>query len=172
MLCVCIYGCRGNYIDYKYFDYHNITPRYEFGYGLSYTTFSYADTVRVSGNATALASAYATGAVTVGGRADLWDVVATVSSSLSNNGTLVGAEVAQLYVTFPDAAGEPVRQLRGFQKVMVQPGATVDLSFSLRRKDISVWDVPTQNWKIESGTYTFYIAASSRDLKASGVLVV
>lgn len=163
---------EGNYIDYKYFDKYNITPRYEFGYGLSYTTFEFSTAVTVSPNTTALAQSYATGDLAIGGHEDLWDVVATVSSSVSNTGSIAGAEVAQLYVQFPDAADEPVRQLRGFQKLTIQPGESGDVTFELKRRDLSIWDVSAQNWKIESGDYVFFVGASSRDLKAQATLTV
>ncbi|KAH6672261.1 putative beta-glucosidase D [Halenospora varia] len=127
---------EGNYIDYKYFDKYNITPRFEFGFWLSYTTFNYSNDVKVTGNTTALGQAYASGARAVGGREDLWDIVANVSTSITNTGSIAGAEVAQLYVQFPDAADEPVRQLRGFEKVLVQPGESKDVVFSLRRRDL------------------------------------
>ncbi|KAF2709060.1 glycoside hydrolase family 3 protein [Pleomassaria siparia CBS 279.74] len=161
----------GNYIDYKYFDKYNVTPRYEFGYGLSYTTFAYADDVKVvkSSNLTA---GYATGARAVGGREDLWDVVATVTTSISNTGEIAGGEVAQLYVSFPDAADQPIRQLRGFQKVSIQPGASETVTFSLARRDLSFWDTIAQEWKVASGTYKFTVGASSRDFKGSAELTI
>ncbi|GJD02371.1 betaglucosidase [Colletotrichum higginsianum] len=161
----------GNYIDYKYFDYYNVTPRYEFGYGLSYTTFNYSSAVEVEVSAK-LTSGFATGDRSIGGREDLWDVVATVSTSVSNTGSVVGAEVAQLYVSFPDAAGEPVRQLRGFAKVTIQPGESADVAFPLRRRDLSVWDVAGQEWKVEGGEYTLYVGASSRDFRAQTTLTI
>lgn len=160
---------EGNYIDYKYFDKYNVTPRYEFGYGLSYTTFEYTNTTSASGNVT---SGYATGALAVGGREDLWDTVASVTATISNTGSVSGAEVAQLYVSFPDAADEPIRQLRGFQKVTIQPGESVTLTFPLARRDLSIWDVTAQNWKIESGAYTFSVGSSSRHLRATASLTV
>ncbi|CCF43226.1 hypothetical protein CH063_12985 [Colletotrichum higginsianum] len=161
----------GNYIDYKYFDYYNVTPRYEFGYGLSYTTFNYSSAVEVEVSAK-LTSGFATGDRSIGGREDLWDVVATVSTSVSNTGSVIGAEVAQLYVSFPDAAGEPVRQLRGFAKVTIQPGESADVAFPLRRRDLSVWDVAGQEWKVEGGEYTLYVGASSRDFRAQTTLMI
>ncbi|KAI1079844.1 putative beta-glucosidase D [Whalleya microplaca] len=163
---------EGNYIDYKYFDAHNVTPRYEFGYGLSYTTFTYGDDVTAAKAEAGLEAGYATGDLAVGGREDLWDVVATVTASVSNTGEVAGAEVAQLYVGFPAAADEPVRQLRGFQKVTIQPGQSETVTFELKRRDLSVWDTEAQNWKVESGDYTFYVAASSRDFKAQTTLTV
>ncbi|GKT50795.1 putative beta-glucosidase E [Colletotrichum spaethianum] len=161
----------GNYIDYKYFDYYNITPRYEYGYGLSYTTFNYSSTVKVDAT-DKLTSGFAVGERSIGGREDLWDTVAIVSTTISNTGSVVGAEVAQLYISFPDVAGEPVRQLRGFQKITVQPGESVDVAFPLRRRDLSVWDVAGQEWKVESGEYKLYVGASSRDFRTQTTLTV
>ncbi len=162
---------EGNYIDYKYFDQYNITPRYEFGYGLSYTTFEYGSEVQAQKTAE-LSAGYATGALAVGGREDLWDAVATVTATVSNTGSVAGSEVAQLYVGFPAAADEPARQLRGFQKVRLEPGESQTVTFSLRKRDLSIWDTTVQNWKVEAGDYTFYVAASSRDLKAQTTLTV
>lgn len=163
---------EGNYIDYKYFDAYNVTPRYEFGYGLSYTNFTYGDISVSNTNATALSSTYPTGILTVGGKADLWDEVMTVSLAITNSGTVDGNEVAQLYVQYPDSADEPVRQLRGFEKVLITAGAQETVTFSLRRRDLSIWDVTAQDWAIIKGTYTFSIGASSRDLRSSGQGIV
>lgn len=166
-----LYFDDGNYIDYKYFDKYNITPRYEFGYGLSYTTFEYADAATATRTAN-LTAGFASGARAVGGREDLWDTVALVSASVANTGSVAGQEVAQLYVSFPDAADEPVRQLRGFEKVVIQPGESQTVTFELARRDLSVWDTAGQEWKVESGEYTFWVGASSRDLKAKATLTV
>ncbi|KAK6208423.1 ssDNA-binding protein, mitochondrial [Pestalotiopsis sp. IQ-011] len=162
---------EGNFIDYKYFDQQNVTPRYEFGFGLSYTTFEYDSTITVQTTSN-LTSGYATGDLAVGGREDLWDVVATVEASITNTGSLEGAEVAQLYVTFPDVADEPVRQLRGFEKVTIQPGEQATVTFELMRRDLSVWDTVAQNWKVESGDYTVSVGASSRDLKGEAAFSI
>lgn len=166
-----LYFDDGNFIDYKYFDKYNITPRYEFGYGLSYTTFNYSDTATATKTSN-LAAGYAKGTRAVGGREDLWDTVAQISASITNTGAVGGQEVAQLYVTFPDAADEPVRQLRGFEKVAIQPGESQTVTFELARRDLSVWDTAGQEWKLESGEYTFWVGASSRDLKAKTTLTV
>ncbi|KAL3417917.1 hypothetical protein PVAG01_10927 [Phlyctema vagabunda] len=163
---------EGNFIDYKYFDSYNVTPRYEFGYGLSYTTFAYGDLTIAKTNESALASVYPTGILTVGGKADLWDEVITVSVSISNSGSLDGNEVAQLYVQYPDAADEPVRQLRGFERVLITSGASETVTFGLRRRDLSIWDVTAQDWAIVKGTYTFSVGASSRDLRSVAELTI
>ncbi|KAM3072261.1 hypothetical protein ACMFMG_009077, partial [Clarireedia jacksonii] len=94
---------EGNYIDYKYFDAYNVTPRYEFGFGLSYTNFTYGPATLTVTNATALSHTYPTGALSVGGKADLWDEVLQVSLPITNSGSVAGHEVAQLYVQYPAA---------------------------------------------------------------------
>lgn len=159
---------EGNYIDYKYFDSYNVTPRFEFGFGLSYTTFSYSD-MTVTQTA-ALNSTYATGTLSVGGREDLWDDIVNVTALISNTGSIDGHEVAQLYVSFPAAAAQPVRQLRGFERVLVGAGDDEAVSFALRRRDLSYWDVAAQEWAVAPGTYNFTVGASSRDLRLSATL--
>ncbi|KAF2642219.1 glycoside hydrolase family 3 protein [Massarina eburnea CBS 473.64] len=163
---------EGNFIDYKYFDQKNNTPRYEFGYGLSYTTFDFSKTLSIKKDEQKISSELASGDRAVGGREDLWDIVATVSTDVANSGKIAGAEVAQLYVEFPAEADEPVRQLRGFQKMTIQPGQKQNVEFELRRRDLSVWDTEAQEWRVVRGTYKFSVGASSRDLKASGSITV
>ncbi|OIW32664.1 glycoside hydrolase family 3 protein [Coniochaeta ligniaria NRRL 30616] len=154
---------EGVYIDYRGFDKRNVTPRYEFGFGLSYTTFTFGNVAAVlaGGGCGKAPYMYPTEEVVPGGRADLWNVVATVTAEVTNAGDVAGAEVAQLYVGVP---GGPVRQLRGFEKVFLQPGEKREVSFGLTRRDLSTWDVVAQEWLLQRGTYRVYVGASSRDL--------
>ncbi|CAK3794324.1 beta-glucosidase D [Lecanosticta acicola] len=163
---------EGVHIDYRYFDAYNKSVRYPFGHGLSYTTFSYGDVALSTTNKTALASTYPTGRLTLGGKADLWDEVISVTSSVKNTGSLAGAEVAQLYVSYPAAAKQPPKQLRGFEKVTLEAGEEKSVTFSVRRRDLSYWDVVAQQWALASGEYTLSVGASSRDLKGSVTLTV
>ncbi|RDW91027.1 beta-glucosidase D [Coleophoma crateriformis] len=163
---------EGNYIDYKYFDKYNVTPRFEFGYGLSYASFEYSNAAVSITNSSALASMYPTGPVGVGGKTDLWDEVVSVTADIANIGTVDGHEVAQLYVAYPDAADQPVRQLRGFERPSIASGASTSVNFSLRRRDLSYWDVAAQDWAIATGTYTFSIGASSRDLRLNVTMTI
>ncbi|KAF2639950.1 glycoside hydrolase [Massarina eburnea CBS 473.64] len=158
---------EGVYIDYRHFDKFNKTPRYPFGHGLSYTTFEYGDVKLGKQDDDALGKTYPVGNATLGGKSDLFDSVVTITTSLSNTGSLSGAEVAQLYVAYPAAADQPPKQLRGFQKVSLDAGASSDVSFDVRRRDLSYWDVAAQDWAIAKGDYTFYVGTSSRDLKGS-----
>ncbi|KAF5671691.1 glycoside hydrolase family 3 [Fusarium heterosporum] len=120
---------EGVYIDYRRFDALNITPRYEFGFGLTYTTFEYADlklNVTARGaNATAFPP---TAPITQGGLESLWDVLAIIHADVKNTGVVAASEVLQLYVGIPNA---PAKQLRGFEKVPLQPKESKTVSFSL-----------------------------------------
>ncbi|KAH8195297.1 hypothetical protein TruAng_010546 [Truncatella angustata] len=106
---------EGVYIDYRHFDAKNITPRYEFGFGLSYTSFNYSG-LNVQKNETANMANYPMGDIVEGGQSDLWDLLATVSAKVQNTGGVSGAEAAQLYVGIP---GAPSKQLRGFDKPFI-----------------------------------------------------
>ena len=114
----------------------------------------------------------ATGDIIPGGRADLWDPVATVTVTVTNAGEVDGAEVAQLYIGFPESAGTPPRQLRGFDKLLLAAGESGETTFELRRRDLSVWDVPSQEWVVPTGEFNVTVGASSRDLRLSGTLTV
>lgn len=158
-------------IDYRYFDAHNITPRFEFGFGLTYTTFRYSR-LSITQQPGISETYLPPSAPTVqGGNPFLWEVVARVTAEVTNSGTVQAAEVAQLYVSIP-GGDTPVRQLRGFDKVTIPKGATVQVEFDLLRRDLSVWDVEAQEWGLRKGTYQIYVGASSRDLPLEGTLVL
>jgi beta-glucosidase len=132
----------------------------------AYTTFTHSDlTINPSTDITTL-QPYATGAITEGGPSDLFEQILTISASISNTGAVAGAEVAQLYLSFPDAAKAPVRQLRGFEKVYLEPGETKSISFPIQRRDLSIWDERTSKWKIVGGKYGVVLGRSSRDFTA------
>lgn len=160
---------EGVYIDYRNFDAKNITPRYEFGFGLTYTTFSYSDLeIEILPN---VSTSYfpPQSAVIEGGIASLWDVVAQVHATVSNTGSMDAAEVAQLYIGIP---GGPVRQLRGFSKVDIPVGSNVTVEFDLLRRDLSEWDIVEQSWVLQQGDYRVFVGSSSRDLPLSGTLSI
>ena len=159
---------EGIYIDYRAFDAQNITPRYEFGFGLSYTTFSYSN-IKATWACSKTNASYPTGEILPGGHKDLWDVLAKVTVDVTNSGDVAGAEIAQLYVGIPDG---PVRQLRGFDKQYLEPGKTTTVTFKLTRRDLSTWDVVAQNWLLQKGGYTFYAGSSSRNLPQKSSLTI
>lgn len=147
---------EGVYLDYRAFDARNITPRYEFGYGLSYTTFEYSS-ISVSTQGAMEECSH------VGN--EVWENIATVEVDVTNTGKVSGAEVAQLYLGIPNS---PPKQLRGFEKLQLEPGQTGKAKFELTKRDFSTWDVLSQKWKIQPGEHKIYVGASSRDIQLHG----
>jgi len=228
---------EGLLIDYRGFDAKNIAPIYEFGFGLSYTSFSYADLIITPGTPGAYTpSTGETGPAPVlgnysndsskylfpsnftryplyiypylsssnlsssaddpnygkptnnytppgatdgspqpihpaggapGGNPGLYEVVATVTATITNTGTVSGDEVPQLYVAL--GAGEPPKVLRGFDRITIPAGGNATFISELTRRDLSTWDVASQNW-VQVCNTTIYVGSSSRNLPLSGVL--
>lgn len=161
---------EGLYIDYKHFIEKDITPRFEFGYGLTYTNFSYSD-LRISKNQTADKSYLPpdhSQTPPEGGLASLYDVIATVEATVKNIGTETAAEVAQLYVGI-QGSGVP-KALRGFDKQLIQPGESVKVSFPLRRRDLSKWDTEKQQWVLPPGPHRVMVGKSVLDIQLEGEL--
>jgi beta-glucosidase len=142
---------EGLQIGYRWYDGQGIAPLFPFGYGLSYTTFRY-------------------GNLTVRPPARNGDVV--VGVDVTNTGARAGADVAQVYVGAPAGAGEPPRQLKGFQKVSLRPGQTRHLTFVLDRRAFSVWDVDAHAWTVVPGRHQVWVGDSSRDLPLQGAVDV
>ena len=166
-------------IDYRYFDAHNISVLYEFGHGLSYTTF---DLGKLEGEAVGGGGSVTSSPVTSspepmpiqpGGNPALWQTIHTFSVPVTNSGELTGATVVQLYVTFPESTpdGTPPRQLRGFDKVFLAAGETGTARFEIMRRDLSYWDVVAQEWQIPKGEFTVSVGFSSRDLKQTAKII-
>lgn len=158
-------------IDYRHFDKKNMTPLYEFGYGLSYTAFELSSDLTISApNKIPARSPAANTTLALGGNPHLWETVAKCSVEVSNTGRVASATVVQLYAALPEEhipAGSPIRALRGFRKVHLDPGESRQVFFSLRRRDLSYWDVSAQNWIIPRGDVVLSAGFSSRDLRTS-----
>lgn len=153
---------EGLYVDYRHFDAKNITPRFEFGYGLTYTTFEYSDFVVNAVNGTSTATYPAANiSIVQGGHPQLWDILYVLHANVTNTGSRAGAEIAQLYLGIPDS---PAKQLRGFEKVVVDVGETKEAVFEVRRRDLSIWNTTAQDWELQSGEYQAWIGSSSRNL--------
>lgn len=136
---------------------------------IAYTEFNYTD---IEVRATASAGP-ATGDIGPGGPSDLFDKVAFVSVKITNSGSVEGAEVAQLYLSYPNSAPEtPLKQLRGFDKLKLAAGASGIAEFSLRKRDLAYWDTKTQNWVVPAGTFGVGVGASSRDIRQEAVIEV
>lgn len=133
---------EGLYVGYRYYDTARIRVQYPFGYGLSYTTFEYSSLeVKEDG----------------------------VSFDLTNTGDRDGAEVAQLYVgCFDGAVFRPEKQLKGFQKVWLKAGETKRVTIPFDDKTFRYWNVRTNRWEVESGTYQILVGACVMDIRLSG----
>jgi len=164
------------FIDYRHFDAAKIAPRYEFGFGLSYTTFEYSrlSIRKVTGGHSEqdewFESNWEAGkpsSQVVGGSTALWlhRPAFSVSFTVKNTGPVAGTEIPQLYLHFPAAAGEPPSVLRGFTDVELKPGQTKKVTVTLSRYDLSIWDVVSQSWIRPQGSYSLSVGASSRDIK-------
>ncbi|KAI0975664.1 glycoside hydrolase family 3 protein [Xylaria arbuscula] len=161
---------EGQATDYRHFDSANITPQYEFGFGLSYTTFNMSDTleVHVTGNVSSVADR--TKGTEPGGLADLWSTIASAAVEVTNTGNVTGYAVPQLYVSFPQDTtpeGTPIKVLRGFSKLTLDAGETRLVQFELMRRDLSYWNTDRAEWVIPKGNFTFRAGFSSRDLRSS-----
>ncbi|MGN1368513.1 MAG: glycoside hydrolase family 3 C-terminal domain-containing protein [Aristaeellaceae bacterium] len=131
------------YVGYRYCDKAGKAVLYPFGHGLSYTTFAYSD-MQADRN--------------------------KVSVNITNTGTVKGAEVVQLYIAPPkDGLFRPERELKGFDRVELEPGESKTVSFALDDRSFAVW---SDGWKIPGGTYTIQVGASSRDIRLEAEIVV
>ena len=126
----------------------NIEPRFPFGYGLSYTTFGYSD-------------------LKVEKKGDEGVVRLTVK----NTGKVEGAEVVQIYVGEPKASVKrPVRELKGFKKVFLEPGESKVVEVALKSRAFAFWDVASHGWKVDPGEFVIEAGSSSCDIKERKIL--
>jgi len=161
---------EGIYIDYKSFIKYNITPQFEFGFGLTYTNFTYSGLrTAMANNGTVVTLAPPKAATLAGGNPHLWDVIATVDATVANTGAVAAADVSQLYIGIP---GGPAKQLRGYKKQMIAPGASACVHFDLTRRDLSSWDVVRQQWMLQTGSYKVYVGESVLDIRLTGDITV
>jgi beta-glucosidase len=139
---------EGIYVGYRYFNTFKIKPAYAFGYGLSYTTFSYKD-LKLS--------------------APDFNGKINASITITNTGKYPGKEIAELYLTAPKGSlDKPSEELKSFGKTrLLQPGESQTLSFALYPKDLASFYTPTNTWVADAGEYLVKIGASSEDIKAT-----
>lgn len=149
---------NGILVGYRYYDARHITPLFPFGYGLSYTTFSYSHLeVKVRGANQSVSAPVVTPCNCNTQNDRLVEVTATVT----NTGKRAGADVAQLYLGDPAEAAEPPRQLKGFEKVFLQPGQSTTVHFTLTGDDLSYWNNQVDGWVIPKGVFEVFVGDSS-----------
>lgn len=145
---------EGLYVGYRYFDKVNKDVLFPFGYGLSYTTFEYSG-MKVS-------------------RKNIKDTdTLKVTFKIKNTGDRAGAEVAQVYVADKDSTVyRPVKELKGFKKVYLEPGEEKSVSIELDKRAFAFWNTAIGDWYVESGEFDILVGASSRDIRLQSTVKV
>lgn len=130
--------------------YFEKEPLYPFGFGLSYSDFDY-NSVSIDKKQV---------------RNKNLDEVIVLNVNVSNNSQLEGEEVIQVYASYPDSKDlrRPKKHLRGFKKIKIPAGETVDVPVNIQVKDLTRWDEDQHKWDLEKGKVDFYIGPSSADL--------
>jgi beta-glucosidase len=128
-------------VGYRWYDARGVEPLFPFGHGLSYSTFEFTGMVVTTETESA-----------------------AVSFRLTNVGDVSAQEVAQLYLGFPRNYDEPPHQLKGFEKVSLDPGQFEDVVFQLSKRDFSFFDVTSRSWEMATGDFVLKVGSSSRNL--------
>jgi beta-glucosidase len=135
-----VYYNEGVKVGYKWYDAENKPVLFPFGYGLSYTTYSYLNLrVRAGTNP-------------------------TVTFTVANTGHRAGVEVAEVYASLPAAAGEPPKRLVGWSKVPLNAGESKEVTVNVEQKFLSIFNIKKNGWELIPGDYTFMVGGSSQDL--------
>ncbi|MEZ9235185.1 glycoside hydrolase family 3 C-terminal domain-containing protein [Shewanella sp. 10N.286.52.A9] len=138
---------EGVFIGYRWFEQQKIAPAFPFGHGLSYSQFSY-DNIKLSKSTMA-----------EGG-------TMTITADITNTSGIDGAEVAQLYLHDVKASvSRPQKELKGFDKIWLKAGETGQVSFTLTQRDLSFWDINSNNWLAEAGKFTVMLGSSVEDIR-------
>ena len=138
---------EGIFVGYRWFDTKNIKPLFSFGHGLSYTTFEYG---KASADKKEMTSS---------------DNI-TFTVSVKNTGSRAGEEVVQLYIhDIKSTLPRPIKELKGFEKISLQPGETKNVSFTVDKSALSYFDPDKHEWVAEPGDFEAQIGASSTDIK-------
>ena len=141
---------EGVFLGYRHFDRSDTKPLFPFGYGLSYTTFTYSN-LEVSPASSNLSASV------------------KVSFDVKNAGSMAGSEVAELYVgDSHSGVPRPLKELKGFSKTPLQPGETKLVTLYLDRRAFSFYDVSTPGWKAEPGTFSILVGRSSAQIELRG----
>jgi len=149
---------EGVFVGYRGYEKNNIKPQFPFGYGLSYTNFSYGNLSVQQG-------------ITKGGSPEFW--WAEVSFDVTNNGNRPGSEVAQVYVGDSHSkVPRPLKELQGFAKVDLKPGDTKRVKVMLSARSLSYYDVNTKKWRAEPGDFDVLVGPSSAQIELRGKITL
>ena len=145
---------EGVFVGYRYYDKKDMDVLFPFGYGLSYTTFAYSN-LRLNSS-------------------EILDTdTLTATVTVTNTGDRAGKTVVQLYVGDKESTYiRPIRELKGFEKVELQPGESKDVSFQLDKRSFAYWNDELGDWHVETGEFTIDIGQSSRQIDISATVKV
>lgn len=144
------YG-EGLFVGYRYYDLKEIAPLFPFGYGLSYTSFVYRS-------------------LSMPNTAKIGEII-TVKCEVQNLGEIPGKEVIQLYVRDVESSlVRPSKELKGFEKIELQPGESKSMEFHLNQRSFAFYDDLKAEWIVEPGDFEILIGSSSRDIHLKGFL--
>lgn len=145
-----VYYKEGVYVGYKWNDKKNIEPEFAFGHGLSYTSFKYSN-LRFNKDEM--------------GRDD----TIQVSVDIKNTGTRAGKETVQLYIhDKKPAIDRPLKELKGYEKVLLKPGETKTVKFDINADSLSYWDINVHSFMAKAGEYEAWVGSASDDIRAKG----
>jgi beta-glucosidase len=141
-------------VGYRWFDTKKIVPQFAFGYGQSYTTFELSELSTDKGTYNK-------------------DEVVHVKFNVKNSGTRFGAQVAQFYVSDPICSVmRPTKELKGFEKVFLQPGESKTVELLVKVSDLAFYDESKNGWTVEPGDFLFHLVTSSSDIGQTLKIVV
>ena len=145
---------EGVFVGYRGYEKNGTKPRFPFGFGLSYTSFSYGKLSLQQG-------------ITKGGSPAFW--WSEVSFDVTNTGKYAGAEVAQVYVSDTHSkVPRPAKELQGFAKIDLKPGETTRVRIMLNERSLSYYDVAAKAWRAEPGDFEILVGPSSEEIKLRG----
>jgi beta-glucosidase len=159
---------EGLFVGYRGYEKHHITPQYPFGFGLSYTTFSYSD-LDVGGSSQNQSGNELGSSEGAKGNASQDHPLVKVSFTVTNTGKSAGAEIVQLYVGEQSPmVPRPIKELKGFQKVFLRSGESKRVTLDLDQRSFAFFDPGKHQWVAEAGKYNILVGASSQDIQLNG----
>lgn len=142
------------FVGYRWYERKAIEPLYNFGFGLSYTTYEYSNLQLEQASIKAGASL-------------------PFKIDIKNTGAMDGQEIVQIYVRDIESSVErPLKELKDFQKVQLNAGVKKTLHFTLTERDFAFWDVKTENWIVEPGQFEILVGSASNTILAKGLLEI
>ncbi len=138
---------EGIFVGYRWYEEKKIEPLYPFGHGLSYTSFEYSDLAVSKENINQ-------------------DVIITATCTIKNSGKIKGTETVELYVQDVESSvPRPIKELKGFQRVELDPGQSTTVVLTLDKKAFSFWNPKTKDWYAEKGKFIIHVGSSSKDIR-------